>query len=395
MYRKCVNYLRGTVMLRVESAMPERIINLCAAHDIPFWDIRWSHERSFTVRTTRSALGRLQQVAAETDAVITPERWAGAPLLLGRLRHRYVLLGGLAVLLLFILGNHLFIWEFRVTGNETVPAETILRALEEYGIGIGSVGLRIDQETMRNHVLLELPELSWLVVNVKGCTAHVQVVERQRPPRIVQEDEVSNVIAARAGLITKMETLDGEAQVAVGNTVTEGQLLISGVADSEREGMYLMHGMGNIWARTWYELSVMVPLETSQYVAQEESVTRVRLNLGKRQINLPTKGSILPWDCGKIIHYGAVCLPGGYRLPATVVAEKTVHYQLQRTERTEAEARAEGEAELLALLETQMTEGGSVTATRFAAARKGDWLLVTLTAECLEQIGQQVVLPRE
>ena len=42
-----------------------------------------------------------------------------------------------------------------------------------------------------------------------------------------------------------------------------------------------------------------------------------------------------------------------------------------------------------------MTEDGSVTDTRFASARKGDWLLVTLKAECLEQIGQQVVLPRE
>ena len=382
-------------MLRVESDMPERIINLCAAHDIPFWDIQWRHAQVFTVRTTRSALRRLQQVAAEMDAVITPERWAGAPLLLGRLRQRYVLLGGLAVLLLFLLGNHFFIWEFQVTGNETVPTETILRALEGYGIRVGSVGLRIDQETMRNHVLLELPDLSWLVVNVKGCTAHVQVVERQRPPRIVQEDEVSNVIAARAGLITKMETLDGEAQVAVGSTVTEGQLLISGVADSEREGMYLMHGMGNIWARTWYELSVMVPLETCSYVAQEKSAVRVRLNLGKRQINLPAKGSILPLDCGKITHYGAVCLPGGYRLPVTVVTEKTVRYQTQITSHTEAEARAEGEAALLALLKTQMTEDGSVTDTRFASARKGDWLLVTLKAECLEQIGQQVVLPRE
>ena len=104
---------------------------------------------------------------------------------------------------------------------------------------------------------------------------------------------------------------------------------------------------------------------------------------------------MLPADCGKILHYGAVCLPGGFRLPLTVVTEKTVRYQTQRTERTEVEARAEGEAALLTLLQTQMTEDGSVTDTRFASARKGDWLLVTLKAECLEQIGQQVVLPRE
>ena len=33
---------------------------------------------------------------------------------------------------------------------------------------------------------------------------------------------------------------------------------------------------------------------------------------------------------------------------------------------------------------------GAVTATRVASAVQGDWLLVTLSAECLEQIGETV-----
>ena len=39
MYRKTVNYLRGIVRLRVESSYPERVINLCAAHGVPFWGL--------------------------------------------------------------------------------------------------------------------------------------------------------------------------------------------------------------------------------------------------------------------------------------------------------------------------------------------------------------------
>ena len=37
-----------------------------------------------------------------------------------------------------------------------------------------------------------------------------------------------------------------------------------------------------------------------------------------------------------------------------------------------------------------LTEGGTVTSTRFSTARQGDVLLVTLTAECAEQIGVSV-----
>ena len=394
MYQRCVNFLRGSVALHLECAAPERLVNLCAAHAIPFWDLQWCSETAFTVRTTRRGLARLRQVTEAVDCRITVLRQAGVPTLLGRLRRRYALVAGAAMLIFLLLGGNVFIWDFRVTGNETVPTETILRALEEYGITVGSVGLRIDQESMRNHVLLELPDLSWLVVNVKGCTAHVQVVERQRPPQIVQEDETTNVVAVRSGLVTKVEPLDGKAQVAEGATVTEGQLLISGVVDTERSGVRLVHGMGSVWARTWHELSVLVPLCTLQYTQQVGETTRIWLDFGKRQIKLPAKGSILQPDCGKILHYGAVCLPGGFRLPITVVTERIVRCEAAMAERSESDARREGEAALLAQLESQLTEGGTVTTTRFSAARKGEYLLVTLWAECHEQIGRQVVLPQ-
>ena len=42
-----------------------------------------------------------------------------------------------------------------------------------------------------------------------------------------------------------------------------------------------------------------------------------------------------------------------------------------------------------------LTEGGTVTSTRFSTARQGDVLLVTLTAECAEQIGVSVAVEVE
>ena len=36
MLRQTVNYMRGHVTLRVESGFPERLLNLCAARQIPF-----------------------------------------------------------------------------------------------------------------------------------------------------------------------------------------------------------------------------------------------------------------------------------------------------------------------------------------------------------------------
>ena len=394
MYRSAVNYLQGNVSVRVESPFPERVLNLCAVHDVPFWDLKWLDAVTFTVSTTRRGLRRLRQVVG-AECTVTVCRESGAPHFLRKFRRRYALWCGLAAFVLLLFGGNLFIWEFRVTGNQTVPDETILRALEDYGITVGSPGMHIDQENLRNHVLLELSDLSWLVVNVKGCVGHVQVVERQRPPEIVDDTDTTNVVASRPGLVTKVEALDGKAQVAAGSTVTEGQLLISGVVDSQRTGVRFLHGMGNVWARTWYDLSVMVPLSVDGHSAVERKTTRLALNFGKHRIKIYGKGSMLGADCDKIIHYSGVSLPGGLRLPITVVKEETVRYTDMPVQRAAADARAEGEALLLRLLEEQMTDTGTVTQTRFAAAEKNGCLLVTLKAECLEQIGRQVHITQD
>jgi similar to stage IV sporulation protein len=130
-------------------------------------------------------------------------------------------------------------------------------------------------------------------------------------------------------------------------------------------------------------------------MAEEEGSVHISLDFGKRRIKLYAKGSMMAAGCDKITKYKSLTLPGGFLLPITVVTERMTWRATTSQQRTAEQAYEEGKAELLALLQQQMTESGSVTETRFAAAQQGDYLLVTLRAECLEQIGQQVLLPKE
>ena len=320
MYRKVLNYLRGQVTVEVESAAPERVLNLCAAHGIPFWGLTWLSELRLRAAIDRAELPRLRQVLAQTDAVLTVVRTEGAPEVWRQYRRRYVLLAaaGLLMLTMALGGTH--IWAFQVTGNDTVPTETILRTLEKYGVALGARS-RIQQEELRNHVLLELPDVVWLTVNMRGCTAHVQVVERQRPPHLYTDGEITNVVAARDGLVTGVQALDGEAQVMAGSTVTAGQVLISGVVDSDRRGYRLLHGMGQVWARTWYELSVSVPLTVREKGRETGAVTRLAVDVGRNRIKIYGKGSMTGPDCDKMTVYHQARLPFGLTLPVTLRAE--------------------------------------------------------------------------
>ncbi len=395
MYKNITNFLQGTVCAHVESPYPERVMNFCSARGIPFWDLAWGSATELTFKTTRQDWRRLKQNAEHLNARLTRQRETGVPGFLSRFRRRYALLAGLALCVLLLFGGSFFVWDFDITGNSAVSDEQILRALEKYGIGIGTPGLSIDQEDLRNHVLLDLPDVSWMAVNVRGCTAHVQVVERVRSPAIVERRSAANVVADKDGLVMKVEALDGQAQVLPGTTVTKGQLLISGVVDSASSGYRLLHGMGSVWARTWYELSVQVPLQIEKKKAVAEKTTGVALDFGKNRVKIYTKGSMMDSGCDKIIQSDQLTLPGGCALPVTLVRETTVRYVTETVRRSRDEAEAEGEALLQDYLRSRLSDGDTVTNTRFASAQQGNTLLCTVTAECYEQIGRQILLPEE
>ena len=390
MYRGLVNYLRGQTVVEVVCATPERVVNLCAAGGVPFWNVTWLTAERLRFTTTRSGERRLREIMAELDAEVSVVERSGAPELWRRVRRRYVLLGAAALLPLVLAVSAGRIWGFEVSGNDTVATAEILQALERCGVAVGTRGVGLDQDDLRNRVLPMLPDVVYLAVNVRGCTAHVQVVERVRPPHLYRDSDVQNIVAARDGLITKIEALDGVTCAAVGETVQAGQVLLSGVADSPR-GCRYMRATGRIWARTWYEWTVPVPLETVLKDGTEPVKTRTHtaLDLGRKRIALPVGDSILQGreNCDKIIRYRGVQLPFGLRLPVTLVTETVAERAVYDGERPEDEAYAEGQKQLEAQLAQTIGDDGRVLKADVSARRQGAYLMVTLRAECEEQIG--------
>ena len=136
-----VNRLRGQVRVRAECAFPERVLNLCGAQDLAFWDLEWESPTAFTCRLSRRDWKRLREAGKNLDCTFDLVGLEGAPYFLLRFRHRQTLLMGLVGCALGLFLGSFFIWEFQVEGNETVPTERILRALEKNGVRLGTFGL--------------------------------------------------------------------------------------------------------------------------------------------------------------------------------------------------------------------------------------------------------------
>ncbi len=394
MLREIVNRFRGQTWVRVEAPFPERVLNLCSARGLAFWDLEWQSETAFTCRLSRRDCGRLRRALRNMDCQMTVVRGEGVPFFLGRFRRRYALLAGLTACALWVTVGSFFIWDFTVVGNETVTEQEILRALDGNGIGLGTLGQGLDTEDLRNHILLEIPELSWITVNVSGCRATVQVQERRPVPELVSKRRPTNVVARRAGLVLEVQALDGVACVLPGTSVTEGQLLISGVEDTETLGARVLSGMGTVEARTWYTLTANLPLSApvKRYTGEER--TFYSLVIGTRRIKFFSNSGMEAGSYDKITTRDRLTF-FGIPLPVTVERETCRYYAPQTAAVDIAAAEESAEAALTEYLHTLVDDFGAVSSTLCTSRLEPDALAVTLTAECGEQIGRSVPIYTE
>jgi similar to stage IV sporulation protein len=379
--------MRGVVRVEALCEYPERFVNVCAMNGVEFWGM----ERldGGVMRAYMHVAGyRRLCAAADAGFSIRQIRKSGVPFFLWRMRKRYFLLFGLLCCFLAIRAMALFVWEIDVYGNETVPKARILETLRDLGVSPGAFGPGVKSEALSNDVLLQIPELSWFAVNVRGSHADVLVRERVPKPRIVDESRPTMVYAVKSGVITKTSVLEGAPKMTAGDTVEKGDVLVSGVMVSRTGGRRLVHAMAEVTARTWYELSAQIPLESSVKRYTGEVKEKRALVIAGQRINLYFKGGILWSNYDKITSEKSFRLPGGVELPFAVVSERYEAYAPIKTFLGRGEAAELLKEGLMRRLNAQL-DGGELAAAEFEITGDGGAVTVILRAECLERIAAE------
>ena len=90
MLKELINRARGQVWLRVTCPYPERVLNLCSARKLAFWDLEWEGAETFTCRMSRRDHRILSRTAEKLDCTIEIVRREGAPYTLAKLRHLFL-----------------------------------------------------------------------------------------------------------------------------------------------------------------------------------------------------------------------------------------------------------------------------------------------------------------
>lgn len=262
------NYIRGYVIILVEGYFLEKFMNVCTHRQILLWDIKRQKSCAMYMKVSINGFRLLRPVARKTKCSVRILRKKGLPFLINKYKRRKTFIAGglLFIFLLYFMTS--FVWSIEITGNKELETSYLESVLSSHGIRPGALKYGIDTRKTVSDLMLEIEKLSWISIDVKGTIVKVQLRERIIPPEMVPKDKPCNIVASKEGIISQIIVTDGIEAAASGDTVRKGDLLISGSipVKNDKEKFRLVHAMGTVKARTWYEEEYPVELEVVEKV---------------------------------------------------------------------------------------------------------------------------------
>ena len=309
------SYMFGTGVYSLQGADPEGCLNKISHHNITLWNIDRKDTFSVTFSAPLSEEKNLTDLSEKAYCNISLIKRYGLVCDLRKLLHRpFLLLSVLGAFCLTFLLESL-IWNIQIhTDSDTIELQ-IRHVLQDYGVDIWTKSKTMEPQSLRYHLLNEIPELSWVAVNRKGGKLTVLAIETESEE---QKDRSTfcHLIAARDGVITESIVLEGMDLVKVGDSVKQGQVLISGIEDY---GLYMkaVRAEGEIYGQTWYQGTLVTPSTTGVKQYTGRSRQEIRILFGRKSINLSGSSSNLGVTCDKIIDTKQFSLPG-YSFPLSL-----------------------------------------------------------------------------
>ena len=377
------DWLRGEIRAELFGAYPAAVLNAAASRGVELWDLESSGEHCLRLRMYEAQLPALQAVAEQNACELRVLRRRGGRSALRGLLRRPALLAGLLTAVLLLTLSSLFVWDIEVRGTKSLSRGQVLRALEDCGLRVGRFWPGMNTDLLRSEVMLRIPEIGWMAVNVNGSRAIVAVVERVPKPELYDESTAVDLVAARDGLIRRVNVLAGNPVRTAGQTVAKGELLVSGKLESLNGGQRFVRARGAVMADTWYELNAVCPQEAALKTRAGLARSRFAILFGKRRVNLYFSSGKAIDGCDKIISETRLGVPGLFSLPIRVVRERLVPY---RSEAGSDWDTAQTARRLYRLLESR-TEG-QILSYSLNPGRTNGLNVLTLRAHCTENIAQ-------
>ena len=254
MLNKFFNFLKGYVIIEISGQNPERFINICLKRGIQLSGV----ERRGGALVTRVYIRdfkRIPAVRRKTKVKIRILKKRGIKNFFKRYKKRaaFAICAVLCAAAVYQVFNH--IWAIEINGVKNTDISRVAALLEENGIYIGAPKSALPPVgDIKNNILNQYPEISWLWVYTEGSKVRVEIFERRVPHKMIDKHIPCDIVSTGEGVIAKVTAKAGDAAVSEGDAVKRGDTLISGhvraFRDGEEEKYLSVHALGEVLAYT-------------------------------------------------------------------------------------------------------------------------------------------------
>ncbi len=251
-------YMRGYYSILVSGYGAERFINLCKIKNIYLWDLQMK-QHEYSMNISKTDYRELTTIIEKTGVKVDIQRKYGLPFLfIGKYnRILYIIFLVVAISLIFL--SNIFVWKIEFEGNYTLSKEQLSDFLDDYNVKVGTLKKEIDYKVLEENLRKQYPFIKWCSIAVSGNTLVVKIEENslyKQDNDSVPDFIYSDIIASSDGIITSLMVKNGLALVKIGDTVTKGQILVTGQIPIYDDSL-------NIKNYQYYDANADIKIETT------------------------------------------------------------------------------------------------------------------------------------
>lgn len=380
------NYLLGYVRITIEGYFIERLMNLCSNKGILIWNSKRKKTTLLEANVSIKDFRQIVKIAKQAKCKVSIKQKKGLPFIFNRYRKRKIFFFSLILIIVAIVSLSNFVWNIEVIGNEKIDKKEIIQTLKKEGLEVGTLKNKVNTKEIINKMRLDRNDLAWIGIDIRGTNAIVKVVEADKKPDIIKEDEYCNIVATKAGIIEKVNAINGTPLVKKGDVIKEGTLVIGGWLEGKYTGTRYVHANGSVQAKVWYTQNERVELNQviSRKTENEETKYSVRIN--NFTINFyKTLSKFKKYDT--IEQNKKIKLFSDFYLPIEIIQKNNYELIEETITYTKEQAKQKAEEEAKKKLDEQVKVKENILNTYINYQETEEYIEAQVIYEVLEEIG--------
>lgn len=381
-----IYYILGYVNIVVEGFFIERFINTCISKKIFFWKTNRMKSTVFSANIGVRNYKEVVKIAKKCQCKIRITNKKGIPFLLNKYRKRKIFVVTLGIIILGIITIFNFIWNIEIKGVDEIKQREIMEFIQNEGIDIGKYKNNIDLQSLINKIRIQRDDIAWVGMEIEGTNLIVDVVEADKKPEIINEDEYCNVVADKDGIIVKVKAQNGTPAVEEGTTVKKGDILIQGWLEGKHTENRYVHAEGEVMAKVWYSKKEKVYYKQNYENQTGNHEKKYTLNVNNFKINFfKTLSNFENYDTIRTIK--KLKITSNFYLPVEIIVDENFEKQNNEIIYDKNEAKEIGIKELKSKLEEQIENKENISNIYINTVENEEYIEVEVIYEVLESIG--------